>query len=84
MPSRSNVSRKRLGVEDLERLQPELQHPLGLFLVRRDLTHDLFAEALLSLEYRLLVGDEVILVFVNPEIRDGFVLRHGDRLQRKQ
>jgi hypothetical protein len=39
--------RHRLRFEDLQSFQPELQHPLRLLLMGRDLTHDLLVQALL-------------------------------------
>src|SRR5690606_39659750 len=58
----------------------EVQHPLRLLLVRRDLADDLLAQPPLRLEDRLVLRDEAVLVLVQTETLDRFVLRHGSSL----
>src|SRR5690606_36318304 len=70
----------RLRPVDLERLEPEVEHPLRLLLVCRDLTDDLLAQPPLRLEDRLVLRVEAVLVLVHTETLDRFVLRHGSSL----
>jgi hypothetical protein len=74
----STPHRHGLGVVDLQRLESELEHPLGLFLVGGDLSDDLFRQPLLCAEDRL--GDSYEVVLFELEIVDGFISRHEHRL----
>src|ERR671920_17935 len=69
--------RGRLLQERLQRIQPELQHPLRLVLVLGDHGHDLRVDALpRGLEEVLLRVAEAVLVLVEPELLDCPVFWH--------
>ncbi len=59
--------RARLAEEGLERLQAEVEHPLGLALVGRDLADDVLVEADARLEDGELRVVEAVLVLADVE-----------------
>ena len=65
----------RLGVEDLERLEPEVAHPGRLALHLRDLRDDVRIDAAAGLEDGRRVGAEVVLV----DLADGVARADRDR-----
>ena len=62
-------ARQRLGLEDLQRLEPKLPHPVGLVLDRRDLFDDLDVEPLAAGE-DVVVGRvvEPVLVIADRDV----------------
>src|SRR5207247_490749 len=58
----------RLALEDRQRLQALLQHPRRFALARRDLFHDLAAEAALRLEDVVLAVVEAIRVNARADV----------------
>src|SRR5690606_13560790 len=69
--------RHRLRPVDLQRLQPELQHPRRLVLVRRYLAYDAFIQTRPRLERRRpAFRDEAVLVFLESQSGDRLVLWH--------
>ena len=65
-----------LGLIDLQGLQAELEHPLGLSLVLGDLPNDVLIQPGPRPEDGLRLGDEVELVFVEAKALDDLILRH--------
>ena len=76
-------SRHRLGLENLERTQPELSHPIRFALDVRDLMNHVGGKALFGLEHALSFSPEIVLVdganLIGRIIRWSHIRRHNNR-----
>ena len=71
MPMSPPHLRHRLRLEDLQRPQPEIAHPLRLVLHLRNLGDDLRVDPALGLEDAVRLGDEIVFVDFADAVGDG-------------
>jgi hypothetical protein len=72
--------RHRLGVVDLQRLEPEIEHPLRLVLLGRDLAHHLLVQPRPDRKTGSSSVMKWYLYSSSPRSFDDFVLWHGQLL----